>query len=508
MRYILAPEFHRNLWEKFTPFRAAAAVVFLLLSVLVIQDAHYSSVASRYKSLAGFAIGFYFLIVFVWGNYEAAFAMPEEGRRSTWDFQRMSAQGAARLWFGKFFGATSYTWYVGCLTLAIFAAAYWDIPAPQVSYALYVPNHELPYILLLALLAGLTGQAAAFFGGVIEFQAAGGRGRWRVPLGVTSFLVGFSISSFAFMETAWRLADKFRHPHVLIFRKSGWQVGWYSQEFPAEQFYTGSLLFFAASALAAGYIAMRASLMHRVTPAPLMAFAAAFAAWFSGFGFNPGGLADGQVDVLRALFYGFTVTAGLCYAAILIEAGNRLKYARFAFHLRRHEAGKAFENMPAWLAIAVFPLAVMTVTAFYAGGAASSAADAGVLHIEIFMLTFLLFMARDACAVHLIHLFNRASAVFGILFYYLCIYVLLPMLGYALFPGIKAIWMPIGMLKTRLDDARYQITGDFIAPTFFPSRISDPAVSILPSVMQLALAALLLAWALKARRSNNKEAEK
>jgi hypothetical protein len=514
MRYILSPEFHRNLWEKFTPFRAAAALVFLLLSVLVMQNADYPDPASKYKSLAAYAMCLYFLIVFVWGNYEAAAAMPEEGRRNTWDFQRMSAQGPARLWFGKFFGATSYTWYAGCLTLAIFAGAYWDIPVPRPGRALaeYVPNHELPYVLLLALLAGLTGQAVAFFGGAIEFQAAGGQGRWKIPRGVTSFLLGLAVSWSSFMETAWLLAHKLRHPHVLSFWRGRWQVDWYFQKFPAEHFYAASLLFFAGSALAAGYFATRASLMYAVTPAPLMAFVAAFAAWFSGFGVSAMGGAPAQLDVLRGLFFGFMLTAGLCYAAMLIEAGSGLKYARFAFHLRRHEAGKAFENMPVWLAVAAFPLAFMAATALYAGGASPTVAaaegynyfvpgfSAHAAHIDIFMLTVLLFMARDACIVHALHLFNRTGAVYGIVFYYISFYVLLPMLGYAVHPVADVRFSPVALIGGSIGDSDFTAAADFITPLFFPTRISDPLVSILPAAAQVAVAALILHGARGARR--------
>lgn len=503
MKYILTPEFHRNLWLKFSPFRLAAAPVFVAICTAiclnlvpekgVLFDRDYS-----YTILTHGAIWFYFIIVVIWGNYEAGTAMQEEIKGNTWDFQRMSSITALQLVAGKIFGATSYIWYIGLITLLPLYYGLSNMESPVMQSrdslglaATWDVNNDI-YVLLYLLLAGLVGHALAFLASFIDLTSFIARtGRKRVPRGSGAFALGVVASWMAFslaQSVSPKLADY--NSLFMNFR----MTKWYGVEYTSASFVTASMLFFCAWFLVGSYRLARAELMHGTMPVFWMGFVATFLGWAKGFA-NPN-----NAYYYLSLFGLFALSLLLCYAVMLFEASDTRKYARFYASFKRGDFRAAFENMHKWAATLPF-VAICFVLVMqnmpHSGRYITSASMAA------FMLATALFAVRDGLIIHaMIGARGSRNLGFKAAFYYLMVYLLLPVLHFALMPKSITQVNTLVWLRNFFGGLEAGEVPEMIRSLamYYPLPVGEFSVSIGPVLLEAGLAGAYLWWSIDRAR--------
>ena len=492
MKYILSPEFHRQLWLRFTPLRLLAAPVVLgLLTYL----------QTEFEALALTMLFVYFFVVIVWGTLEAGTSVSTEMRTNTWDFQCMSSISPARLCFGKLFGATSYTWYVGLQALAIFGYAYAHDrvnPGPHTPIA----DDTLDTVLGL-FLAGLLGQAAAYLNYLVDLSSLQGRTtRALLPGGIGAFLMGVFIAGIALGFVSGN-ANHFQN----LPPPEGYHVGWYGAAYNAQAFLLASLLFFVGWFLIGGWRLIRVELMYRNWPLVWVLFVVSLIAWDSGFLFSAQPVSDAvghharlamparsdPVSLTKAAFYAFLQVAVITYAAMLSEAADLRKYARLAFFAKAGDLRRALENTPKWCA--TLPVAVVLYA--WLLGASPDGGDAQeILRLTTILSALSLFMLRDGIVIHGVHNLNKGrGGRFTILLYFVMAYVLLPLV-------VLTAGGPSG-IGPSLD----QVFGDSgglgglrqAVAFFYPLVLAKPAFSILPPFAEALVAAVGLHFILQRR---------
>ena len=402
MKYLLTPEFHRNLWLKFSWFRVVVAPVVLLL--FCITAINLMREASGIVLLYGL-VGIFCVVVIVWGCYEASAALTEELRTNTWDFQRMSSITPAQLVFGKLFGCTAYVWYFGALALLAFTYAFgfYTPPVPEGSIAPLsapVSGHDVFYTVLYMVFAGLIGQALAFLVSFIGMTAFTGRtGKYRQPRAGNAFVIGIVTAYFIFTSIAMSVTTELSQDFGIrsiyasaytLFSKHP-VYDWYGYAVSAEAFITSSLMFFLFWFLFGSYRIARAELMYATTPLGWAAFIASLLVYF-------GGLIDGEKSQFDGqLFSLFLLTMFLTYAVMIFEAADARKYARFFTYFKQGRFMRAFENMHKWVISVPFVLVIYFLTLLHVP---SAGRYLGFIETGSLMLTTMLFALRDGFVIH------------------------------------------------------------------------------------------------------------
>lgn len=506
MNYILSPEFHRQLWLRCTPLRLVAAPVVLGLLAYVAANLGASSARTsesvEQSELAAVATAMtivYFFVVLVWGTLEAATSMATEMRTNTWDFQCMSSISPARLSFGKLFGATSYTWYVGLQALAIFSYAYahyrgepWR-KSPVLDDTFYVAGGLL--------LCGLLGHAAAFLNYLVDLSSTQGRTtRALLPGGMGAFLIGLFVAGVAFANVEGS-ANHFQ----TYAPRTGSLIGWYGATYSLPGFLFASLSFFVGWFLIGGWRLTRIELMYRNWPFVWILFVVSAIAWDSGLLFPPrAAWQDVQRDFhaafarsepvspAQAAFYAFLQVAAVTYAAMLNESTDFRKYARLAFFAKAGDLRRTLENMPKWCA--TLPVAVAGYILVLASGPGADAEE--TIRLTTTMSALSLFLIRDGIVIHGIHrLYQGRGGRFAILLYFVMVYALLPA------AELSAAGADLVHTLEKLLDP---VQGGSIRQAtafFFPIVMDQPAFSILPPFAEALAAAVGLHFILQRKRA-------
>lgn len=115
MRY--NPEFRRNLWVEMKKSKLVAMPLVLCAAFFIVYLLNDSILN---EEIAWVGILLYVLFVFVGGTRQAAEAISREANLGTWWSQRMSAVGPWKMTWGKLFGATSFMWLGGFLSLIFY----------------------------------------------------------------------------------------------------------------------------------------------------------------------------------------------------------------------------------------------------------------------------------------------------------------------------------------------------------------------------------------------------
>lgn len=476
MNYILSPEFHRHIWLRFSPFRLLAAPVLLGLCVMIASGASERHFPGALENLSRFI---FFVTVIVWGTYEAGTALQEEVRGNTWDFQRMSAITPAQLALGKLFGATSYTWYFGLLSLLLFAFSH---EAPAVSRG--VEPGTMMTVFYMAM-AGLVGQALAFLIGFVDMVSFPAKtGKLRVPRGTGAFLVGFFAAAWIFGTIAG--AEEPGRGRRGIFDPA---IRWFGEAFDRDAFLSASLLFFLGWFLVGSYRIARTELMHRNLPFVWIGFVVTFSAWWAGLVYPRLPKAEAEGLMTGPAVTAFALSAVVAYGAMLVEAADSRRYARFFTAARAGDVQRALESVPKWLAC------VPVVLLFCFVALAVSQGMQGLVrgeNVGAFMFSLMLFMIRDGCAIHAIHRSIRGrSASFAILFYYVVAYGLLPALSFT------TLRVDLSDIFRALETAAVPEKVSGTAGLFFPTGFSAPAASVFPALLQALVAAGILVLVLR-----------
>lgn len=301
----LNPEFHRNLWLNFSPFRLLAMPVLFGIFLMIVTN-----VSDNWKAdIFTPAMSVYFLVIFLWGNYAAASALHDEVKSSTWDFQKMSSIGPWQLALGKLFGSTAYVWYLALpfLIIAVFSSGYQQestAVAPAATLAAYL------------ILAGAMGHAAAFFAGLINF-------RYLKTNVIAPFIFGFFVSS-----TVYSLISAAQHFTPGAQR----EVTWHGLIMDSQLFTVCSLLFFFFWILMGIYRLMREELQFRNSPLVWLAFVTTMTLYFAGY-------TDPLLDLSPYLSVSENISAKLLQSFLLVliftyiagffDAMNFSKYKRW-----------------------------------------------------------------------------------------------------------------------------------------------------------------------------------
>ncbi|MDE1152451.1 MAG: hypothetical protein PW788_07935 [Micavibrio sp.] len=508
MNYIVTPEFHRNLWLKFSAFRLAIAPLFLILLTTI--TINLTRDVSGYLMLYS-TVGIFAVVVILWGCYEASSAMQEELRTNTWDFQRMSSVTPGQLVFGKFFGCTSYVWYFGLLTMIVFVYifGFYTPPLPPGSATpLTSPAtaHDVFYAVLYMLLAGLIGQSLSFLVSFITMTAFTGRtGKYRQPRAGNAFIAGVVTAYLVFnniaMEVARDLSQNFSMRSSFsgsIFERQP-VYDWFTFHFSAEAFITGSLLFFLFWFMLGSYRIARSELMYGTTPAGWAAFMAAMLIYFGGLTHPDTARFNGEMFSL------FTLMMFLTYAVMIFEASDSRKYARFFLYVKEGRWMRALENTHKWVVSVPFVLLVYALTLM---PAQEHGRFLGFIEVGGLMLSMMFFALRDAFVVHAVFRTGEGrNAALKIISYYVLVYLLLPTLHFAL-TAVKvntSVWFWM-MTLMKFGSAPQQVP-DVVksAGFYFPMPFGDYTVSVIPSLLEAVLAGAMLVLLIKRQREKNQK---
>ena len=456
---LLNPEFQRNIWLKFSPFRLIAMP--LLLGILIFATAYFNTDWADDVSSLGLSV--YYITVILWGTYEAGQSFQDEVRNNTWDFQKMSQVTPRQLTLGKLLGATSYTWYYGLTALAVYGFC-----------QLTGGSTNAGFSVLSLLLSGLIGHAASTLVSGLHVSRAMEKttGIMRKNAGtVVAFLVGFIASQAALSVSNF---DVFSQKQ----RNISGLIDWYGGAFDRTDFVLLSLCFFLFWLIMGAYRIIREELLYKVTPVWWTAFICTLMVYFSGF--------DTTFDTpMEKIQFSYFFVLGLTYVTAFLEAGDLARYQRFFLAQKRKQAREAFINMPKWVASS-FVLLALYLTLLI-----DNAAHGGNESAEKFNLftSLALFAARDILFVHLaLHVFRIRHVRFTLLFYYLMAYWLLPLLHAKL-------------LGVRFDGFFEKAMG--FSTWYYPSISGSVATALFPVTLQIAGLCLI---ALYVHRHRKKQA--
>ncbi|MDF3023412.1 MAG: hypothetical protein K0R10_773 [Alphaproteobacteria bacterium] len=472
MTYFLTPEFHHQLWSKCPPYKLVAAPVLLLLlwgiSYGDLGIGLPGPVALRIGSLYTFLI-----VVLIWGSYEASIAMDEEIKSRTWDHQRVSAISPAQLAFGKLFGSTSYTWYVGLMCIVAYFSTFDHAQRPLVYAAFFM------------LASGLFAHFIAFLLSLSSFAARARHGA------VTGQGAGFFPCIAAIMCSFWineNLRQRAVNAHVSpdVERRLFPDFSWYGHDYDAFAFAAVAVTFFLFWGILACYRVIRAELRYRVWPWVWMIFIPSLSIFLAGcYVRTRGGMVDGadaaekfqSVDAIPPFLCAFLVSFLLGYATLLSESSDRRKYLRLGAALRARKWAHAFENTPLWMATLPYVL-------LFGAGLLYNCLQAAPLRLAEYgpaAAGAFLFAARDGFAVHTLYNILRRRAAYAVPLYFLVMYGVAPLAFAALSGDIAA---NTRALMNYLDVGA-------VKEVFYPHRSSEWLRVLAMPMLQALLAALL-----------------
>lgn len=433
------PEFRRNLLLELTLHRLVAMPLVLLLlygAAGLVDD-------QAVSYIAGLVI---LILLAAWGSRLAADAVLGEVAGRTWDSQRMSSLGPWQMSWGKLAGSTVFVWY----------GAAFSIPALLYSHGADI--HDA----LRLLLVGLFAQVLALFASLVIQRLRPERLRFHVTQAQIAGIVGTLVM--------WNMM-KWGHTDV---------VDWYGFSFGAVEFSFASGLLFAAWGCFGIYRLMRAELQFRCWPVGWAGFTLFCAVYAAGLVSGrvvmdvvevPGGLAT--VRLLAA----HMVIAGLTWVAAFAEPKGFVRLRRWRDTVRSGLPRDIPRVMPSWspgLLLALASGVVLLLISLSSEGRYHYAAgqflasDAG--SIGAFSVALFLFLLRDIGIVHFLTLDGRAKrALLSALVYFAVLYGLLPVILFSL-----------------------DLEG--VVPVLIPSPTGNPAMVVLPVLLQVFLVAGLIAW--------------
>lgn len=440
------PEFRRNLWLELSLHRLVAMPVVLLLVLALVYAAASSD---KLDSMAMMAALIAAALLGIWGTRCAADCVMEEVRARTWDGQRMSAIGPWAMTWGKLLGSASFAWYGGLMALAVVMLA-----APR-GWA-----HPPAKIAALIVSGSVLAQGAACFAGLVAARKGYAR-----PGTFSALLVVLLI---VFIGPGAGLIGSEGHAPAT----------WWGQSYERINFVLASAACFAAWAVFGFYRVMCGELQVRTVPWVFVAFAAFLTAYLSGFWIVPEAGLAGMLNVV--LLGGLLVAGALTYIQLFSEQSGVIVFRRVRLRLGRGEIRRALEELPCWLvglALAgVFcVLGLMLLDPIAPPGASDR-------NLQLVPLPLFLLVARDAAILLIFAFAWRPRRVETATFLYL-------VLLYGIVPGL----LSAGGMGT-------------VADLVLPPVLESPGKASLVAAVQLAIAAAILQWRLRAYRRHEAQA--
>lgn len=411
------PEFRRLATVDFQRHRLAALTVALIGTFGVGYLADDRSFGS---ATAFFAVVGYFAAVFFWGTRQAAECVTSEINAQTWDAQRMSSLSAWSLAWSKFAGATAFTWVVGAVCMAFYAAAHiGDLGPRQTLLRVFI------YIV-----SGFFGQAVCFLIGLSAIQRRRQFGRVQVA----SYQV---VGLLAALPPLYVGLAGISGESILDL------IIWYGRYVTFAQFLIATMAIFSLWTLVGAWALMRAELQEPVGPWAWIAFTLFAMAYFAGIKNFPVGpslqLAKFSVPSMPTLTLG--VGLAIAFTAAYMEPKDRLRLAQLARNLA---AGR-------WrVAAALFPRSVIAMLLATLGAIVARVFGDGVQPQQLTGLTaglaaMALFAVRDIAFIYWLCLGRIDGRGEGLAATVLVVgYVPLPMLlGVIGFGPLLAAFLPV-----------------------------------------------------------------
>jgi hypothetical protein len=373
-----SPEMQRNLWLQLSWGRVLAAPILIGIVVAAVL-ASWNPAPSH---LAEYARWGFVLLVALWSTRRVADSLAEEIGGGTWEGQRMSGMSAWSMVWGKLLGGASFPWYCALICLGLMIWFSLQTPSADLRIAL---AFQVATLLLAAVLA----QATALVVALLLLRKAQFRRRLTVTMAQIAGLLAFAVAVY------WEYSA------VPLAAAIG-TVRWYQQEYPANQFYLGSVAVFTLWALVAAWRLMRAELLYVNRPwlwtlftLFCMGYAAGFVPW--------------DVEPLTSrLASACSVGLVLTYAAFFAEAKEPVRYRWGLARFKALHWWRALEFTPWWLISYVLAAIAggVTIWSILMGGAlawqdtwaAAVERYASVLTLGTFAYVFaalLLFALRD-----------------------------------------------------------------------------------------------------------------
>ena len=377
----LNPEFQKSLWLELSPTRLIAAPVIVGLIALALH------MAGNQIDANVLVLVLEIMVVF-WGSRMATDSITEELILRTWDVHRLSAERATGLVLGKFFGGTSFAWYMGGIAAAI-------------SLTL-LPQSRADVIDTCAI--GLLAQSAAFFSAIALRSGANSRRVHNLVSQAIGLAVAFGL------RKAITVAD-LTHTDIV----------WFGRGYSATDFFNGlSLLTFAWFMIGSVRL-IRRDLGFRDGPAGWSVFIVFLSVMGAGF-WSTGQLTtilDTQAQLLRETSSAVLAVAA-SYIALVGTPTLTSRLTRFVQSMRSGQWLETWREMPPWFAgYGLCIIAVIAGGIRYPGHAAFDVALLG-------------FLARDALVVTGLRLRFQHRAETAITGWFLIAFVLG---GYLLYQG-------------------------------------------------------------------------
>lgn len=370
------PEFKRNLWLSFSPYRLIGmpAVLGLVLAAIAIN--------SGWSHLGSAASMLFIGIVWLWGTKNAAAAIGDEWREHTWDQQRMSALSPWEMTWGKLFGATLYNWYGGALCLLVLLLS--DLPQD--------PFNTLCKALTLIAM-GLLLNASAL---VLNLQlgqsalAQSRRGSFNLLLAIPAL---------------------FAMPY--LYEQHDSPILWWGMLFAPLQFQLLAGFFFAGCAVFAAWRLMQNALQVRTRPWAWPLFACLLTGFLTGF----------NHDNLPVL--GLIISASMTYVTLFSEPNGITVWRRVLSRLQAKNSDAVLMHLPLWPTTLLLSFAFALLATAYPQTSDLAPASAAPLAIALMVL-------RDS-AICLFFAFspNTRRATATSLLYLVVINGLLPFLAHS-----------------------------------------------------------------------------
>ncbi len=439
-------ELQKYYWQNFSRQRFYAMPLVIAAIVFLILLADKTNPA---RTISDFAYQGIYIVVFLWGGYQAASALAQEVKDNTWDNLRLSSVSPLELTIGKLFGSTMYAWYGGFLLLLIYC----------VSMLQQKDLTTVIYNIALLISAGILCHAVALLASLLPLRMQAGREQFHVA---GYFILGLIVSG-SFLSFGGSISSPYHFQHN--------DMQWFNTNLSLHNFFIGSILVFLFWTVWAIYRFMREALKFKNTPVVWALFVIFCMVYLTGFAPHRSmvGKPDETSDIdqflqLSILSVAFLIGISSTYVSFFSESLNIIRYRAILHHWERKAWRKIAHLIPMWCSSYLLSILVGFSVLIASLGMVSN-----IQPVFLLVASTLLFLVRDAGVFHYFTLVpNGRLPLLAALFYLGLLYLLVPNLLFA--AGV---------------DFRY---------VFYPSSTGS-VLMLLPILIQVGL----IAWLLKRR---------
>jgi hypothetical protein len=379
-----------------------------------------------------------------------------EIQNKTWPLQRLTSINPWTMAWGKLFGSTLFSWYVGLWSLGVFVLTLVLTPEiylfAQLDKKWVLLSYGMGPAILFTIGLVLWFQALGLLMGLYQLQNKESRNKRRSG---ASLLLGLFILPFLLSATLVS-ADAVRGLH------------WYQWEFNEFWFWLASLYLFLAWIITGIYMQMRRELQVANPPWVWAAFMIFIVGYALGF-MQENEIGSSSVSnawVFR-MFCGWVLTMALTYLVLLWERSDGVDIRRLLHLWRTHRIRDALCEVPRWLVGLILTwgaaVAVMTVMIMLNSGGEALFFDENVENPFGFIIAMMFFLMRDIALLLYFYFSDKPQRALATAFvYWIVLYLLIPLL-------LGVVWM------------------DALNPLFLPDGSVNFAYAVAPPLIQAVL---------------------